>query len=104
MDGRYQAADARPYFQLLVAALGFFPVGSIVELDTNEIAAVTGVPAIAVDYRRPPVRILCDASSNFLPKPIDINLAAGTKQGESARSIRRALGSLEALRAPPHRD
>jgi hypothetical protein len=100
MESRYGKGDARSYLQLLIGALGFFPVGSIVELDSGEIAAVTGVPKLAVDYRRPPVRLLCDASSNFLANPRDIDLA-GTVRGEPPRTIRRALGTLDALRKRP---
>ena len=97
LESSLNGSDQYPMLQLLIGALGFFPVGSIVELDSGEIAAVLGIPSLAVDYRRPPVRLLCDASSNFLAKPRDLDLARSVR-GEPQRSIKRALGTLEALR------
>ncbi len=100
IEQKKDVGDMQPFLQLLMGALGFFPVGTIVQLDTGEVAAVAGVPKLAVDYRKPPVRLLSDASSNFLPKPRDVDLAASVR-GEPPRSIRRALGTLDGLRGKP---
>jgi hypothetical protein len=97
LESSLNGSEQYAILQLLIGALGFFPVGSIVELDSGEIAAVLGIPSLAVDYRRPPVRLLCDASSSFLAKPRDLDLARSAR-GEPQRSIKRALGTLEALR------
>lgn len=98
LNETYAATDDRPYVQLLIGALGFFPVGSIVELDSGEVAAVIGVPALAVDFQRPPVRLLCDSSGAFLAKPKDVDLGRPAR-GETPRTVKRVLGTMEALRA-----
>ena len=98
LNAMYGSADDRPFLQLLTGALGFFPIGSIVELDSGEVAAIMGVPSLAVDYQRPPVRLLCDSSGGFLAHPKDIDLARPAR-GEKPRVIKRLLGTMDALRA-----
>jgi hypothetical protein len=81
---------SRLYLDLLVSGLGFFPLGTLVELTTGEVAVVTGAPARSIDFVRPPVRILADAGGGVIREPATIDLTK-PGPGQPARSIRRAL-------------
>jgi hypothetical protein len=98
---RREARDPldRACLDLLIAGLGFYPLGTLVELSTGEVAMVTGAPALSIDFGRPPVRVLVDP-------PVDVDLAAPARAGAPARAIRRPLaaspelvGALQALLA-----
>lgn len=78
----------RSYVRLLVVALGFVPPGTVVELDTGEVGTVTGVPKLALDFARPPVRIVTDVAQRLLAEPFDVDLAR-QPAGMPTRSIRR---------------
>lgn len=80
----------RALVRLLVAALGFYPLRTVVELDTGEVAVVTGCPANAIDFARPPVQILTDASQALREHALDVDLARPPR-GERPRRIARAL-------------
>ena len=68
---------------------GFFPPGTLVELNTGEMAVVLAVPALPVHYARPPVRILYDARMRMIEPARDIDLAAPVPDGEPARCLRK---------------
>jgi len=78
-----QAADAndRTFVKLLTGALGIFPAGTMVELNTGEMGVVVSTPAMPVDFAQPPIRILYDANANLLDEPIDIDLAGSRGAG-----------------------
>jgi hypothetical protein len=81
----------RAHVRLLIGALGFYPIGALVELDTREVAVVMGAPALSIDFARPKVRILCDASGRLLSAPMDRNLAERPPSGEPKRAVTRAI-------------
>jgi hypothetical protein len=83
--------------RLLVSALGFYPSGTVVELDTGELALVAGVPATALDFARPPIHIMTDAHKQFLSKPIEVDLARQASGGQT-RAILRPV-DLDRLKA-----
>ena len=93
----------RLYIRLLTGGLGIFPAGTSVELSTGEIAVVTCVPEDAVDFARPPVRIMYDASGDAIKEPFDVDLADTRDPGGVRRFIRRALDTdaqqTQAMRA-----
>jgi HD-GYP domain-containing protein (c-di-GMP phosphodiesterase class II) len=93
----------RLYVKLLTGALGIFPPGTTVELSTQEIAVVTRVPDNAVDFSRPPVRVMYDARGNKLSEPKDVDLAAPPADGEPVRMITRSFDAdqeqAQAMRA-----
>jgi hypothetical protein len=62
MMARATDANSRTYVKLLVGTLGIYPAGTLVELSTGELAVVMATPALPVDFSRPPVRIMKDAS------------------------------------------
>lgn len=62
------------YFQTFVKMLGIYPVGTLVRLDTNEIAVVTEV--IGGNYLFPRVKVVSDPSGKKLPEPLELDLSA----------------------------
>ena len=76
--------------RLLVSGLGFFPQGPLVELTTGEVAMVTGAPAVALEFARPPVRILTDEANRARSTPLDVDLAKAPP-GSPLRAIRRPV-------------
>jgi hypothetical protein len=74
--------------RLLVGALGFYPPQTVVQLSTGEVAVVTGVPASALDFARPRVRIVSDASQSMLSRPLDVDLARPSPGAEPRAVVR----------------
>lgn len=71
----------------LINLLGIYPVGTVVILDTYELALVHSANSDATYLHRPVVRVLCDADGRWLtPAPL-VDLAETTEAGEFARSI-----------------
>ncbi|MBW2524365.1 MAG: hypothetical protein JRI23_09330 [Deltaproteobacteria bacterium] len=81
---------SQAFYQMLVRGLGFLPNGTFVELDSGEVAQVTGSPALPLDFARPKVRILTDPKKKTLPTPLDVDLARPAAD-EPARVVCRAL-------------
>ncbi len=66
-----------------VQLIGIYPVGSLVKLDTGDIAVVLKV--YAPDPHRPQVRVVIDRSGGRLDRPYDLNLwEAGDAGGQPA--------------------
>ncbi|MBI5502088.1 MAG: hypothetical protein HY907_17730 [Deltaproteobacteria bacterium] len=95
LSGRTADATARTYLKLLVGALGIFPIGTVVELDTGEVAVVLGTPARAGDFARPPVRIINDKHGELLSEPLDVDLALPAAPGQPRRFIRHPVEADE---------
>jgi response regulator RpfG family c-di-GMP phosphodiesterase len=67
--------DLHPdYLQLFVEMLGVYPVGTVVRLDTNEIALVTKSNPRAPTLPR--VKLLFDQLGKRLERPADLDLSA----------------------------
>ena len=88
-----QAPDGagRFYVHLLVRALGLFPAGALVQLNTGEIAIVMGAPELPLEFARPPVRVLADARGKPIEPPLDVDLAAPRRPGQPLRFVQRSL-------------
>lgn len=87
-----QAVDAtdRTFVKILTGALGIFPAGTMVELNTGEMGVVVSTPLMPVDFAQPPIRILYDAQANLLDEPIDIDLA-GSRGAGPLRLIKKVV-------------
>jgi hypothetical protein len=87
-----RAADGteRALVKLLIGALGIYPAGTMVTLNTGELGVVMGTPAMPLDYVRPPVKILYDQHANLLEEPIDLDLAS-PPPGQPARFILKSV-------------
>jgi len=74
------------YFEAFVKLLGIYPVGTLVRLDTNEIALVIDIHP--ENYLLPKVKVVMDPVGRRLPEALDIDLAKiGSKEGETPRII-----------------
>jgi len=103
LEGRAADDTERLYLKLLTGGLGIFPPGTSVELSTGEIGVVLSVPEHSVDFARPPVRVMYDATGNVLSDPYDLDLATTAGGSRAPRFIRRALDTdaqqTQAMRA-----
>ena len=99
-----RAADGteRALVKLLLGALGIYPAGTMVSLNTGELGVVMGTPAMPLDYVRPPVKILYDENANLLETPVDIDLAVAAP-GQPMRFIWKSVDAdeqqMKAMRA-----
>lgn len=79
------------YVRKFIQCVGVYPVGSVVALDTGEIAVVTCQNR--TDLLRPWVRLVRDAQGLPLDRPADADLRAPDPRGEKpfARAVARVL-------------
>jgi HD-GYP domain-containing protein (c-di-GMP phosphodiesterase class II) len=70
-----------------VALLGIYPVGTLVVLDTFELAIVHAVSPVAENLSRPLVRIVSDDRGNLLHPGEIVDLAEQSAEGGFRRSI-----------------
>ena len=77
--------------QVLVKAfinlLGIYPVGTLVVLDTFELAVVSAANPNPEALSRPIVKIISDAQGNTISPPIQVDLAVPEAGGQYARTI-----------------
>jgi hypothetical protein len=92
-----QARDntERTLVKLLIGTLGIFPAGTLVELNSGELAVVVATPLLPVDFARPPVRVLYDKSGLLLDDPIDLDLASPDNRGSDTRYIKKPIDATE---------
>ncbi len=75
-----------------IHAIGLYPVGSVVLLDTNEIAVVAAPPFDMNSLVRPRVRLVSDPHGNEIPSPPLVDLMAFDEaRGAYVRSISKTL-------------
>lgn len=80
-------------FDVFINAIGIYPVGSIVRLDTNEIAVVTELNP--EDPLRPTVKIIFDSTGRRLKEPVEVSLQERSASGKGfRRSIVKSVDSL----------
>lgn len=100
---RAENATERTFVKLLVGALGIYPAGTMVELNTGELGVVMATPAMPVDFVRPPVKILYDEDTNLLDEPIDVDLAAPRTDGGPMRFVKKSINAddqqMQAMRS-----
>ena len=81
----------RGYDPLLIKALinatGIFPVGTLVILDTHEMAVVMSPNPDPSKLHQPVVKVIYDANGLPIPEPFTINLAEDAGDGGSGRRI-----------------
>jgi len=80
----------RTVLRLLVATLNLLPVGTTVQLTTQEVAEIIPSKGSVPDARAW-VRILCDARGAPLPRPLEVDLTMAPRQGDAPRKIARVL-------------
>jgi len=77
--------------QVLVKAfinlLGIYPVGTLVVLDTFELAVVSAANPNPEALSRPIVKIISDAQGNTISPPLQVDLAVPETGGQYARTI-----------------
>lgn len=69
-------------------AMGIFPVGTVVVLDTNEIAVVAAPPAHVTALPRPRVRLISDAQGHEIPNAPIVDLMDYDEFADPPRYVR----------------
>ena len=82
--GRYDKA----LIEVAIKALGVYPIGSLIKLNTSEKAVVTGINH--TDRLKPKIRIITGPTGDHYKIPIDVDLTV-TNPEEPPRTILRAL-------------
>jgi HD-GYP domain-containing protein (c-di-GMP phosphodiesterase class II) len=82
--GRYDKA----LIEVAIKALGVYPIGSLIKLNTGEKAVVTGLNH--KDRLKPRIRIITEPAGDPQTSPIDVDLTL-TKSDEPTRMILRVL-------------
>lgn len=73
--------------------VGIYPPGTLVELDTQEIALV--IQSSLFDIRRPQVEILYDSKGERCKEPLIVNLTEKDRRGQYKRTIVRSISPLD---------
>jgi HD-GYP domain-containing protein (c-di-GMP phosphodiesterase class II) len=71
------------------SVIGVFPPGTLVELDTGEVALV--IQSSMLDKRRPQVEIIYDSTGERYKEPRIVNLVEKDKRGQYKRSVVRSI-------------
>jgi HD-GYP domain-containing protein (c-di-GMP phosphodiesterase class II) len=80
------------------SVIGVFPPGTLVELDSKEIAMV--IQASMLDKRRPQVEIIYDANGDKYKDPRIVNLVEKDKRGQFKRTIVRSISPFGSVDLP----
>jgi HD-GYP domain-containing protein (c-di-GMP phosphodiesterase class II) len=80
------------FFKAFIKTLGIYPIGTLVRLDTNEIALVVRINPD--DPNRPTVKILYDPEGRELKDPEEVSLSQLDAQGVPQRSIVTTVDSV----------
>ena len=81
-------------------ALGVFPPGTLVELDSGEIGIV--IQSNIEDIRRPRLEVLYDTEGQKYEYPVIINLTERNKNGKFNKSIVQSIQSTDRIQIPDH--
>jgi hypothetical protein len=73
---------------LLLRGLGLYPPGTLLELDSGELALALALPKTAMDFDRPPVELMTDRVKNMLPQRVRLDLAALPSDQKQRRAVR----------------
>jgi response regulator RpfG family c-di-GMP phosphodiesterase len=90
LSGTYFQPDLIKNF---FSVVGIYPPGTLVELDTQEIALV--IQGNVMDIRRPQVEILYDATGKKYETPLIANLIERDSRGQFRRTIVKSISMTE---------
>ena len=81
--------------KLFVSCVGLIPIGSMVLLDTGEVAIVTRTAESRGDAQRPSVKLLTDPAGRPLEAPFEVSLTELGPNGRPQRSVSRIIDHLK---------
>ena len=81
--------------KLFVNCVGIIPIGSMVMLETNELAVVLKPPVDKADAERPFVRVISDPQGNSVDHGREIDLTEKNEFGDFRHSIIRLIDNTE---------
>lgn len=95
MSGTYFQPDL---LQNFFSAIGVYPPGTLVELDTGETALV--IQGNIMDIKRPQVEILYNADGEKYSEPKIVNLIEKDKRGKFKRSVVKSISVKKQFKGP----
>ena len=81
--------------KLFVNCVGIIPIGSLVMLNTNELAVVLKPAADKADTERPFIRVITDPQGNSIDHGLEIDLTEKDETGEFRHNIIRLIDNTE---------
>jgi HD-GYP domain-containing protein (c-di-GMP phosphodiesterase class II) len=81
--------------KLFVNCVGIIPIGSVVMLETDELAVVTRRATDKANAERPTVKIIADAQGNLKEEEIEMDLTVTDENGAYVNSIVRLIDNTE---------
>jgi hypothetical protein len=91
-------ASDRPVLRMLVAALRFFPIGTVVQLTSGEVAEVVPGGDRSAGNELPRVRLVLDTSGGVLSPQVEVDLAdSGEGAGRKIAKVMSIEGWRKAL-------
>jgi HD-GYP domain-containing protein (c-di-GMP phosphodiesterase class II) len=81
--------------KLFVSCVGIIPIGSLVMLDTNELAVVLALAADKADAERPVVKVITDGHGNPIDNGRELDLREKDDAGEYRHHIVRLIDNTE---------
>ena len=75
--------------KLFVNSLGYYPVGTLVELDSGEIGLVVNLPSDPLGFDRPQVKVLVDRSGRRTERGGVVDLNQKNRTGHYIRTVER---------------
>lgn len=81
--------------KLFVNCVGIIPIGSLVMLESDELAVVMKPPTDKANAERPHVKIVADAQGNLKEDGLDVDLSLQDENGVHLNSIVRLIDNTE---------
>ncbi|MBL8744446.1 MAG: hypothetical protein JNK04_25235, partial [Myxococcales bacterium] len=94
LEGEASDAGDHTVIRLLIAALGIFPMGTLVQLASGEMALVLSTPAHPSQYSQPRVRVMFDGNGRPLPQAVDVELSQ-LKQNDPRKQVARIVSPAD---------
>jgi hypothetical protein len=81
--------------KIFANAVGLYPVGTMVELDSGDLAMVVNLPSDPIHFNRPQVKLIVDRTGKRLSNGAMLDLSETSRGGQFTRSVERTLDCRE---------
>lgn len=90
----------RTVLRMLVAALGLYPIGTVVQLTTGEVAEVVGGADARASLAAPRVRLVMDAHGGVIDRRVEVDLASASNPPRAIAKVMSVDGWRKGLESP----
>ena len=81
--------------KIFANAIGLYPVGTMVELDSGDLGMVINLPSDPIHFNRPQVKLIVDQAGRRLEDGAVLDLSETGRGGGFLRSVERTLDCRE---------